>query len=1349
MTKDLLKKLSLLASLVLLSIFSFGQISWEQFSPMNTGSNGMASDGINSIKKIGDTIVFLNQQGLSLKHGNQWEGMESHVINLEWINDLIIASNGKMYVAADFWGVFEVSGPDYMQSRNSNYYNYNNSIIPQVRYICIEEDAQGKIWFGTLGSGIWMLNGSTWTNYSTQNSNLLNDTIYSLKFHSGKMFVGTYRGLSIYNSGSWTNMPHYSDASNGLENSSIVDLFFDNQDSLWLSTYWGAYKWDGDTSFSAYHQSDGLYSENVHEITQDTLGNIWFLHQGSVNGLTKYDGSQYTIIPASGTIGGLPYSDIRCMEFDNQNSLWVGTDKHGVMKLDGSNWQIYDMSNKQSNQYVYSAIYDSQGYLWSTTNVPYYNNEKHYFAKYKNGNWTTMLPQNQAGVNIHPRVYHQLLDDAGRHWFSSRYNGASYEKNGVFYTLDTLNSSFPNNRCDKFAKGKNGSVWVATRGGLAHIDAQGGITVYNKANSGISSNYLTDVILDTAGTVWVATYEGISHFDGNSWATYDTLDYNAPSQSSSRNQVYAIGIDHNNHVWASIYGNGLVTYDGTNWTHHTESNSNILSNYIYHLYKDSNDDLWATVVGNGLIKLSLGDWRNFKDTIHKYRPADYFDGEIHFNNISEDNAGNLIIGSHGRGIIKLNLCPGTTNNLSIVGDSVFCTGDSTILQANNSSNMVYEWYKNGTLLPNETNSTLNVYTSGKYYSRIIDTIYWCTKKSEFKQIQVSSNNFNLDFTSNDTNMTSPPFNATLINQTPNLTNYSFYWEFGDGASSTYYHPYHQYLYNGTYDIKLTATHNTTGCKNELVKTNFIKASGGSSCNLVATINPSGTAIICSNDSILLNANTGANYTYKWAHNGVIISGADSSFFYAKQVGHYAVIIDNGNCTAISQPFILNHFPSNIPQITGIGSLTPCTSDSMQLTLNSFYQSYQWSTGDTSTTTWINQTGYYYVDVVDQFGCNFTSPQFQINSSFLQPPSICIVGVDSTTGKNRIIWERQATNLIDSIVVFRETNSTNVYERIGSLPYSQSGIFIDQAADPTVRAWRYKLAAVDTCGALSLYSPLHKTIHLTINSGLNGSWNLIWDNYVGFNVNSYFIYRGTSTNNMQLIAQVPGNLSSFTDLNPPPGTVYYELEIIKAGGCYPDSVYSKGKTSYNSSRSNNANNGGLSPVFLTANFDANIKAGSWPIKINFSDMSLGSPDEWYWNFGDGNNSNQQNPSHTYNNSGQFTVGLRIKNGLYSDSIQKQGFIIISVNGEVEFFSATELKVFPNPNNGKFTIDIQTSGTKSFNLRIFNLLGEQVHAQKLKVVGQTLETLDLRTLSKGVYFIRLDNKYESINRKIVID
>jgi gliding motility-associated-like protein len=62
-------------------------------------------------------------------------------------------------------------------------------------------------------------------------------------------------------------------------------------------------------------------------------------------------------------------------------------------------------------------------------------------------------------------------------------------------------------------------------------------------------------------------------------------------------------------------------------------------------------------------------------------------------------------------------------------------------------------------------------------------------------------------------------------------------------------------------------------------------------------------------------------------------------------------------------------------------------------------------------------------------------------------------------------------------------------------------------------------------------------------------------------------------------------------------------------------------------------------------------------INFTDLSTGTPNSWIWLFGDGTNSSQQNPVHQYNDTGSFTVKLIALNNGCADTISFPSLIRI--------------------------------------------------------------------------------------------
>jgi PKD repeat protein len=74
--------------------------------------------------------------------------------------------------------------------------------------------------------------------------------------------------------------------------------------------------------------------------------------------------------------------------------------------------------------------------------------------------------------------------------------------------------------------------------------------------------------------------------------------------------------------------------------------------------------------------------------------------------------------------------------------------------------------------------------------------------------------------------------------------------------------------------------------------------------------------------------------------------------------------------------------------------------------------------------------------------------------------------------------------------------------------------------------------------------------------------------------------------------------------------------------------------------------------------ADFTFGTNNLTVVFTDTSTGFPNRWIWDFGDGNSSNLQNPSHTYANAGSFVVTLTATNSQGSDTISK----FVSVSGQ---------------------------------------------------------------------------------------
>jgi PKD repeat protein len=88
-------------------------------------------------------------------------------------------------------------------------------------------------------------------------------------------------------------------------------------------------------------------------------------------------------------------------------------------------------------------------------------------------------------------------------------------------------------------------------------------------------------------------------------------------------------------------------------------------------------------------------------------------------------------------------------------------------------------------------------------------------------------------------------------------------------------------------------------------------------------------------------------------------------------------------------------------------------------------------------------------------------------------------------------------------------------------------------------------------------------------------------------------------------------------------------------------------------------GDTTPV-LQAEFSASRQEGILPLETSFRDRSSGNIVSWFWDFSDGETSEEQNPTHTYLTPGNYTVSLTVIDA-DSDSVTetKENFIVAAI------------------------------------------------------------------------------------------
>jgi len=151
--------------------------------------------------------------------------------------------------------------------------------------------------------------------------------------------------------------------------------------------------------------------------------------------------------------------------------------------------------------------------------------------------------------------------------------------------------------------------------------------------------------------------------------------------------------------------------------------------------------------------------------------------------------------------------------------------------------------------------------------------------------------------------------------------------------------------------------------------------------------------------------------------------------------------------------------------------------------------------------------------------------------------------------------------------------------------------------------------------------------------------------------------------------------------------------------------------------------------------------------SFSDSST-STGSWMWDFGDGNTDSIQNPSYTYANEGNYNVCLTATNPCGSNTTCQS--VTISFTGVADSDIKNTIAVYPNPNTGVFTLEIQVEEMQDIDVRITNVIGQEVLSEKLtQIKGAYQKEIDLKGYSPGVYTLQLVTSKGIVDKRIIIE
>jgi len=525
---------------------------------------------------------------------------------------------------------------------------------------------------------------------------------------------------------------------------------------------------------------------------------------------------------------------------------------------------------------------------------------------------------------------------------------------------------------------------------------------------------------------------------------------------------------------------------------------------------------------------------------------------------------------------------------------------------------------------------------------------------------------------------------------------NYFWDFGDGTTSTQTSPSHTYANNGVYTVTLSAT-NSAGCSNILAKPNYIQLVNKPAASFTATNNNSCTLPLTVS---FTNTATGGT-TYKWNFgDGGTSTSPNPSHTYSS-ANSYTVRLIVTNAAGCSDTLIQ-------PSFVNIGSLTAsftksasttCTNNTVTFTNTSLPGpgNSTWYFGDGTTFSGTNAThayttaGTYTIKLVVNYNnCSDTSSQtITVNQGpatnfTASNTSGCTVPFttqfsNTTTGATGYLW------IFGDGGTSTSASPSHTYSSLGTYTVKLVAYGANGCNDTFTRTNYIKLvlpAISFTASPTASCAPSNVTLTANIPSGVtitSYSWTFGDGNTGSTGPSISHTYAAgsfpatltvTTSNGCTVTTPVttitvgtpptanfsatpnpvcPNQAVTFTNTGSGPSGTVYTWDFGDGGVSSvtsPTHAYS-GQGTYTVTLTAN-NNGCISTYSTTitvyppkALFTRTYSCTN-KLQVSFTNTSTGGS-TYLWDFGDGTSSTSQNPpAHTYAALGTYTVTLMVTN-----------------------------------------------------------------------------------------------------------
>lgn len=426
------------------------------------------------------------------------------------------------------------------------------------------------------------------------------------------IFLLFYISSIVYNQNQNYKFEHLT-INDGLSSNSITCIFQDSRGYLWFGTQDGLNKYDGyDITTLNYDPKDSLSlsSSYISDICEDKDDNLWVSTPNGLNKICLKNGEITRFGSGPVALYGQHENSINLLHFDQSGNLWVGK-RNGLDCLtihpnqETANQFVIKhyqsdttKSNALVNNYINVIYEDNKGYLWIGTRggLHKFDPGKEIFTVYKHN------PQDHNSIS-HNNVHSIFEDSEGILWIGTR--------RGWLNRMNIRTGKFNHYKnyhlkdIVTITEDASGNLWfgaLANRGLSCLVKEKNEFVHFKHDPSNKTSlrdNHINDLFIDNSGILWIAGYiGGVNILDPHKRKFEHYYHIPTDSASLSANHIWSICEDKTGKVWIATWGKGVdcfnpISGEFTNYKYNPDNPNSISWNWVRSICEDKSGSIWC------------------------------------------------------------------------------------------------------------------------------------------------------------------------------------------------------------------------------------------------------------------------------------------------------------------------------------------------------------------------------------------------------------------------------------------------------------------------------------------------------------------------------------------------------------------------------------------------------------------------------------------------------------------------------------------------------------------------------------------------------------------------------------